>query len=100
MAPARHLLGLDPAAYFRATGKARAAVTIPAALATRRTTCAPPPIDIARQFVAANPGLRPDMMSVTCRAGRLEEVRICFTKDLRGFTACPRWRARTAAPGR
>jgi ribonuclease T2 len=47
------------------------------------------PIDIARQFVAANRGLRPDMMSVTCRRGHLQEVRICFSKDLRGFTPCP-----------
>ncbi len=37
----------------------------------------------------ANKGLRPDMMSVTCRRGQLQEVRICFSKDLRGFTPCP-----------
>ena len=47
------------------------------------------PIEIARQFVMANKGLRPDMMSVTCRRGQLQEVRICFAKDLRGFTPCP-----------
>ncbi|MGX7706090.1 ribonuclease T2 family protein [Methylobacterium sp. Gmos1] len=81
--------GLDPAAYFRATAKARDAVTIPAALAKPAESLRAAPIDIARQFVAANPGLRPDMMAVTCKAGQLEEVRICFTKDLRGFTACP-----------
>ena len=81
--------GLDPAAYFRATRKAREAVTIPAALSGPGQEMRAAPIDIARQFVAANPGLRPDMMSVTCKAGQLEEVRICFTKDLRGFTPCP-----------
>ncbi len=81
--------GLDPAAYFRATARARAAVTIPTALSAPKDDLRAAPIDIARQFVAANPGLRPDMMSVTCKAGQLEEVRICFTKDLRGFTACP-----------
>ncbi len=47
------------------------------------------PIEIARQFVMANRGLRPDMMSVTCSRGQLQEVRICFAKDLRGFTPCP-----------
>ncbi|UHC13773.1 ribonuclease T2 [Methylobacterium currus] len=81
--------GLDPAAYFRATRRAREAVTIPPALAKPADDLRAAPIDIARQFVAANPGLRPDMMSVTCKAGRLEEVRICLSKDLRGFTPCP-----------
>ena len=28
-------------------------------------------------------------MSVTCTRGELQEVRVCFTKDLRGFTPCP-----------
>ena len=28
------------------------------------------------------------MMSVSCRRGVLEEVRICFSKDLRGFRTC------------
>ena len=47
------------------------------------------PIDVARAFVAANAGLRPDAMAVTCRQDKLEEVRICFSKDLRGFVTCP-----------
>ena len=29
------------------------------------------------------------MMAVTCARGQLQEVRICFSKDLRGFTPCP-----------
>jgi ribonuclease T2 len=29
------------------------------------------------------------MMAVACRAGVLQEVRICFSKDLRGFQTCP-----------
>ena len=81
--------GLDPVAYFRAVKSARTAVTIPDALAKPEGTIRAAPIDIARQFVAANRGLRPDMMAVTCRRGQLQEVRICFSKDLRGFTPCP-----------
>ncbi|MFE1598855.1 ribonuclease T2 family protein [Methylobacterium sp. ID0610] len=80
--------GEDPASYFRLTRRAREAVSIPdrfKAGAEQRVA----PIDVARLFVASNPGLRPDMMAVTCRAGRLEEVRICFAKDLRSFTSCP-----------
>ena len=79
--------GLDPAAYFAAARDARMAVTIPDGLKSGGQSLAP--IEIARQFVTANRGLRPDMMSVACARGRLTEVRICFSKDLRGFTPCP-----------
>jgi ribonuclease T2 len=44
--------------------------------------------EIERAFALANPGLRPDMMAVTCRKGMLEEVRLCLTRDLRGFRSC------------
>jgi ribonuclease T2 len=81
--------GLDPVSYFQAARDARAAVTIPDAFKAPERDTRMAPIDIARQFVAANRGLRPDMMSVTCRGGQLQEVRICFAKDLRGFTPCP-----------
>ena len=81
--------GLDPVAYFKAVKAARTAVTIPDALNKPDGTIRAAPIDIARQFVAANKGLRPDMMAVTCRRGQLQEVRICFSKDLRGFAPCP-----------
>ena len=81
--------GLDPAAYFSAARDARLAVTIPDALKGGVDARTLAPVDIARQFVAANRGLRPDMMAVTCARGQLQEVRICFSKDLRGFTPCP-----------
>lgn len=81
--------GLDPTRYFQAAKQARLAVTIPddfkGAAEERRAA----PIEIARRFVMANRGLRPDMMSVTCKGARLQEVRICFSKDLRDFTPCP-----------
>lgn len=33
-------------------------------------------------FLEANPGLKRDQVTVTCAAGRIQEVRICLTKDL------------------
>lgn len=81
--------GKDPSAYFADVAAARGAVTIPEALAKGSAEGDLAPIEVARQFVLANRGLRPDMMAVTCTRGRLEEVRICLAKDLRGFTACP-----------
>ena len=80
--------GLDPTSYFRAAREARMAVTIPEALKAGGDERRVAPVEIARQFVLANRGLRPDMMAVTCSRGQLQEVRICFTKDLRGFASC------------
>jgi len=37
---------------------------------------------IEAAFLEANPDLEPDMLTVTCRAGRVQEVRLCLTRDL------------------
>lgn len=81
--------GLDPTAYFKAVKDARQAVTIPDAYTKPASDLSTSPIEIARAFVEANKGLRTDMMTVTCKRGQLEEVRICFSKDLNGFSSCP-----------
>jgi ribonuclease T2 len=47
------------------------------------------PIEIERAFVEANPGLHPDMMSVSCPRRTFQEIRICLNRDLRGFHRCP-----------
>jgi ribonuclease T2 len=38
--------------------------------------------EIEAAFVAANPGLAPEHLVVTCRDGRLREVRICLSREL------------------
>jgi ribonuclease T2 len=81
--------GLSPTDYFDQVRRARDRVTIPDALRNPTEPQTLAPIEIERAFVQANPGLRTDTMGVTCRQGELEEVRICFTKDLRDFTSCP-----------
>lgn len=81
--------GLSPTEYFAATAKVRKAITIPPQLNASPQTQRWAPLDIERAFVAANPGLRTDMMSVTCRRDVFQEVRICLSKDLRGFRTCP-----------
>jgi ribonuclease T2 len=80
--------GLSPSDYFSATRRAREAITIPPPFTAPDREQSWAPIDIERAFIAANPGLRADMMAVSCRKGRLDEVRICFSKDLRSFTPC------------
>ncbi len=81
--------GSSPADYFRDVRRARDRVAIPPALAGTDGERSWTVLDLERAFVAANPGLRTDMMSVSCRRGMLQEVRICFSKDLRGFRSCP-----------
>jgi ribonuclease T2 len=81
--------GLSPTAYFADVGRARATIIIPEDFRGPDATRSWAPMDIARAFASANPRLRPDSMAVTCRSDMLEEVRICFSKDLRGFVPCP-----------
>lgn len=72
--------GLAARDYFRAAARALGAVRLPADLAARgpRATGA----DIARAVLALNPGLGADMLAVTCRGGRLAELRLCLTPEL------------------
>jgi len=80
--------GSSPSDYFADTRRARAKVAIPPALAKAGREQNWTAIDIERAFVDANPGLRTDMMSIACRRGVLQEVRICLSKDLRNFRMC------------
>lgn len=79
--------GLSQKDYFTVLRAAREKVTIPPALQSvethRRTTAA----EIETTLSAANPGLRDDALAVTCAEGRIEEVRICFSRDL-SFRTC------------
>jgi ribonuclease T2 len=80
--------GSSPGDYFRDAKAARDMIVIPAELAKPEKESRWPPIDIERAFAAVNPGLRADMMAVSCRKGVLDEVRICLSKDLRSFRSC------------
>ncbi len=81
--------GLAPSAYFRAVREARDKVRVPDALTSLGRDGETTPQNIERAFVEANPGLRTDMMSVQCSRGALQEVRVCMSRDLRGFRPCP-----------
>jgi ribonuclease T2 len=81
--------GSSPTDYFNDVKRARAAVVIPQPFVKVEKAQTWSPIDLERAFIASNPGLRADMMSVACRRNELQEVRICMTKDLRSFRTCP-----------
>lgn len=74
--------GLSPAAYFAAAREAYDRIAIPSALNDPQTQRFLSPEKIENEFMAANTWLRPDMIAVTCRRGKLFDVRICYTKDL------------------
>jgi ribonuclease T2 len=83
-------LGLAPSRYFAAISALYSKTMI------RRPYPAPQraaPLDIDRAFTAGNPGLRPDMTTISFARGEhglvLTEIRICVSKDLRGFQTCP-----------
>lgn len=81
--------GKSPSDYFADVVRARSSVTIPPPLQRPSSSQVYAPIDIQRAFIAANPRMRPGMLTVTCRKSMLQEVRICFSKDLREFRTCP-----------
>ncbi len=81
--------GKSPTDYFADVRRARDAIAIPPPFQAAKEDQTWAPIDIERVFIAANRRLRPGMLAIACSDGVLQEVRICFSKDLREFRACP-----------
>ena len=74
-------------AYFDQIRKARAAVKIPDNFLELREPLMVTPDEVEEAFVKANPGLTRAGVAVTCDSRRLNEVRVCMTKDLK-FQEC------------
>ncbi|MGN7291645.1 ribonuclease T2 family protein [Rhizobium sp. SAFR-030] len=74
--------GLNQADYLKATRSAYDKIKLPQQLSTLKTTETLSAEAIEQGFVAANPGLTPAAIAVSCEGSRLEEVRICLSKDL------------------
>jgi ribonuclease T2 len=81
--------GKSPTNYFADVRRARDSVTIPTPFVGPKEKQTWAPLDILRAFVAANSRLRPGMLGLECKKAILQEIRICFSKDLRDFRACP-----------
>ena len=81
--------GLSLEDYFAAVRKARDSVTIPDDLQTPSQSRKLSPGAIENKFGAANPAFPKTAFRTSCSHGTLQEVRICFTKDLapQGCTA-------------
>jgi ribonuclease T2 len=79
--------GLAPRAYFDQLRRARAAVKIPEAYLALSEPLTVTPDEVEQAFVQANPGLPREAIAVTCDSRRLNEVRICMSRDLK-FQEC------------
>jgi ribonuclease T2 len=74
--------GLGQSAYFALLRRAYEAVVIPSDLAAPATDVHLSPKKVEEAFIAANPGMPPAGIAVTCKRGMLDEVRVCLTKSL------------------
>ena len=79
--------GLAARDYFRLVRLAWERVNRPEVLRRLKDPVRLPVSVIEDAFLAANPGLRPDMITITCAQGRIQEARICLTRDLE-FRQC------------
>lgn len=90
--------GLTQRGYFSLIRKLYEGLVIPPAYRAPERPVTLTPSRVIADFTAANPGLRPGMMMLTCGRGSgrawLQELRICYTPDGSGFTPCG-----DAAPG-
>jgi ribonuclease T2 len=74
--------GLDGPTYLALSRAAYARITIPPVLAGLNRDVRLPAKVVEAAFLEANPDLTPDMITITCRDGRIAEARICLTRDL------------------
>ena len=81
--------GLSAADYFRLSRLAYDRVTRPEVLRRLDRPVRLPAAVIEEAFLEVNPGLSPQMLTVTCRDGRIQEVRICLTRGLEPRDCAP-----------
>lgn len=74
--------GLEPQGYFDTARKLYNKIKIPQAYRDLDRPLITNAADITQAFLAANPGMKPDMMGIACgRPNRMKEIRFCFSKD-------------------
>ncbi len=74
--------GLSGSGYYRLSRQAFDSIARPEVLDRLRDPVTLPPSVVEEAFLEANPGLTRQSITVTCEDGRIDEVRICLTRDL------------------
>lgn len=74
--------GLSPEGYFQTARRLYGSLKLPERFRNPNEPQYLDPREVIREFVSANPQLKPDMLAVGCGGpgSRFREVRICFTK--------------------
>ena len=75
--------GLTAAQYFDNVRKAFDSVVIPPDYKNLSRQIQASPSDIESKFGAANPAVPKTAFRVSCQGNELQEMRICFSKDLK-----------------
>lgn len=74
--------GLSAANYYALSRKAYEMVNRPPVLRKLTQEVALPASVIEAAFLRANPDWQPNMLTITCNNGYIEEARLCLSKDL------------------
>jgi len=74
--------GLDPDDYYALSRLAFDSITRPEVFRKLTDPVTLPASLIEEAFLRDNPDLEPDGVTITCKQGAIQEVRICLTRDL------------------
>ncbi len=74
--------GLSARAYYELSRRAYESVTRPPVFRKLERAVTLPASVVEDAFIAANPQLAPDMITITCKQGHIQEARICLSKAL------------------
>jgi len=74
--------GLPARDYFALARRAFAQVARPEVFRKLDRPVRVTPEVVEEAFLKANPGWEPDMLTITCRAGRIQEARLCLSRAL------------------
>lgn len=78
--------GLTAEAYFALSRQAYGRIARPPVFRKLDRAVRLPASVVEEAFLRANPGLQPDMITITCKDGYIAEARICLSKQLEPVT--------------
>jgi len=74
--------GLSSDAYYALARAAYGTVRRPPVFRKLKDPVTLPATLVEEAFLKANPQLAPDMITITCKDGRIQEARVCLSRDL------------------
>lgn len=74
--------GLSARAYYDLSRQAYGSITRPEVFRSLDKAVKLPAAVVEEAFLKANPGLKADMLTITCRDGMIQEARVCLSRDL------------------